>query len=450
MLLHSNRRDTDISILKDTCLDVQHKKRGRPRLRDDESFKADSAVAESSHGPGPAINQYPPQVRPLARVRSKRSDSFRSLRSHTGEAPSAYPLTTPLQDPSVFQLAPANQSRSQPYEIPMAFLDLDFVVVRANKPFEQIICGSRDAKGSQLADLASSSDNETFHSIRERLRAEREEREPAYMPPILQPGLDVIAGVSDADVDRLAQGFSDQTYSWTQSSAVPNRQVFPARVRLAKANVYFVVVSLPSFRPVEQPQPPPYRASFAAPRPPSRSLEQYGSRRNASQSAPPQLHFPFPSAGAALSAQPQPAGLNPPPPPSLHTTYHPPQIIPQYLASQQQPQQQQLHPSYPPIPTPSAHHLPLLEPSTDQHRPFTPQPPPSSLPPPHGGAVSAATALQLPPINHPPVSATMTGPSGYFRTLEAQQQGAGWSSEGDEGPSSKRQRRMGIDDVVHR
>lgn len=204
------------------------------------------------------------QMRPIAATRQRRAESFRSLRSQGSEVSAAmasptYPVPPPtmvVQPAYSYQARPAPDMSSRDYEVPTAYLDLDLIIIKANMPFRQIMLGGRELARRPLSDIATPADGESFETIRNRLRAEREAREPLYMPPIILPGHDPLHGALETDVDHHTRGFHDQIYTWTQTQVGPARQNFPARVRLAKASSYFMTVTLPSFRPVE-PLPAP-------------------------------------------------------------------------------------------------------------------------------------------------------------------------------------------------
>lgn len=144
---------------------------------------------------------------------------------------------------------PTYTSILPPADIPTAFCDLDLVVLRANRPFKQIMSNGAEVTGLHLSQLAISLDAQRFTALQSALMAEKDTREPSYLPPIVAPGQDHLHGVSELDVDRLTHGFEDRTHTWARNDGRPMLESFPARVRLGKALSYFVVVTLPSFRP---------------------------------------------------------------------------------------------------------------------------------------------------------------------------------------------------------
>lgn len=400
-------------------------------------------VSEPTTQPAASAGPSIPPVRPIAGTRQRRAESFRSLQSQTSDESPAYSASTPGYRPAAILQSPfSGHHPSTPsilrpsYETATAFLNLDFVILRANRPFEQIMTAGQDVRGRHIAEIAAPADNEGFQAIRNRLRAERESREPAYMPPIMHFGQDPVQGISEAEADRFTDGFSDRTYTWTRSQPAAAAEHFPARVRLAKASAYFVVVTLPSFRPVDsaplQPAAPNYAAPFTL-GPPLQAPERFvATRQTAPQSAPPPAYFPFPGPPAAMPPQPLPgAGQL-----TTSRTYPPPHPTMPF-------QQQQQYPFYQPsAPIPSR--LPIAEPPVETMA-FTPRSTPREAAPAPGTG-----ELHLPPL----VGSQAAGPSGASVGQTATQEASSDDDEEAEGErrlrSPKKRRRMGIDDVLQR
>ncbi|KAK4574584.1 hypothetical protein LTR86_001425 [Recurvomyces mirabilis] len=423
---------------QESCIDVQHKKRGRPRLRDEGEF---SSMGTGRSSPGSSVVAGPSQMtpRPIAQTRHRRAESFRSLRSQTSDDSSSMigstPIRGPLSFPSPYTVRQPGIPGSAPprYEVATALLNTDFVIIRANQPFEQIMNNGGSTRGRHISELAAPADGESIHNIRTRLRTEREARDPAYMPQIMQPGQDPVLNISEADAEQYTQSFNDQTYTWRQAQPVPNIENFPARIRLAKAYSYFVVVTLPSFRPVDQPPaqsrppPPAYGAPFGF-GPPLPSPEPYGiARQQTLHSAPPLSAY---GSRAPMTSTPFGRASGPF---GSSSTYPPPQPPMPF----QHPQPIHARPA-PILSRPLSPRLLIREPPTDTTA-FTPR----SMPTESGREVGRE-ALQLPPISSSQAGA---GPSG------ARASGEG-SSEDDDGDgnttSPRKRRRMGIDEVLQR
>lgn len=409
--------------------------------------------------------------RPMAAPRHRRTESYRSLRSQGSDSSGMLPSPTyPYPSPSSagqptfgLQQPPRTPSSvTSAYEIPTAYLDLDLVFIKANPSFRQIMLPGPDLVGRQLSDVAAPADGETFVNIRSRLRAERETRDPAYMPPINQPGQDPLLGASEADVEQYTRGFDDRTYTWTQTQISSSAQPFPARVRLGKSHAYFVAVTLPTFRPVEQiaPQAPPSLSrmgtSSSATHAQGQDAFRSSARHVATHSAPPTItgYVPFPG-GQSLTTASRPSSQQ-----SMGRTY--PSSQPLYSTQHQhQHQHQQPYSSYPQ----SAHsgagtpRLAVAEPPTDTTA-FTPRSAPRELPQPSG----AATGPQLPPIisgspaptqaSAPPIptstasTAAIAGPSTSRPPAEQTSSVTATSGESEETP--RKRRRLDLDDVLHR
>lgn len=239
------------------------------------------------------------------------------------------------------------------------------------------------------------------------------------MAPIMHPGQDPVQNVSDADVEQFTQGFGEQTYRWTQTQLGSAAQSFPARVRLAKAAVYFIVVTLPSFRPIEPPAMQPRVPMYGGPLilgPPLQPSSAFMPRRQSlTQSTPPASYFP--------PQQPQPSSY-----PNYATapTYPLPQPQPPY--------QQSMYPPVQPMPSPAAR-LSIAEPPTDTNI-YTPR-----LGPTQPSQLRSAPAMQLPPL--------VAGPTSMPARLPAERTSSSEADETGERRSPKKRRRMGIDDVLH-
>lgn len=231
----------------ETCRDVPHKKRGRPRLREEATFGEPTAGSSSAPlGPGPSSATVRPERSVLPGHRHRRGDSLRSLRSIESS-----PTTVSTVSPTYGR--PASRSWPQPrmmlpnqqFAVPIAYLDLDLVIHRANETFLQQFSGGQDLRGRRLPDIARSMEGDGFTAVRNQLREEREARDPAYLPPIFSRGDDPLAAVSDRDLDAVSSGFHDRQTYITFSLAGGGEQTLAARIRLARTSVYFVTITLP-------------------------------------------------------------------------------------------------------------------------------------------------------------------------------------------------------------
>lgn len=454
-------------MTQETCFDVQHKKRGRPRLREEGDFKVERVAHESMPAASVTANEAASSSsRPMAIPRPRRAESFRSLRSQeievsrqAGSPSYAYDppgLVAPV--PLRLQYPPSPSS----FEVPTAYFDLDLVIIRANQQFCQIMhINERDHVGRQLGEIAVPVDGVSFAAIIASLRAERDYQAPAYMPPIVQAGEDFLRGASLNDADRYTQGSEDHTYTWRQSYAGQSAQNLPARVRLAKNNAYFVAVTLPSFHPALLPEirttqllphahfPPPSRMALHLP-----ESQHTSSQHQVTRSAPAGSYMPQPVT-VPLPAPHRTPGHQP-------TRSYPPPQPP--LPYQQQTQRQapfgqfqqttQMHTmSGPPLSSVTTARPFPAEPPTETTV-FTPRSIPQEPHPSHTHI--RQTGVQLPPIlgtapyRAGPYGAGSAPSTTASRTPDVTRSGEASMDEGGSTSKSPRKRRkLDLGDVLH-
>ncbi|KAF1975066.1 hypothetical protein BU23DRAFT_459790 [Bimuria novae-zelandiae CBS 107.79] len=314
---------------QDTCKDVQHKKRGRPRLRDDKDFgRNEDARMASAQFLGTSLQSGADtlgQQSPFA-VAPRAPEPYRVLASTREDEiprnriqPAAISTTISLRVGSFSGAAPSPYSAglNLAYQsLPVAFLDLDLVVQKTNQAFQDLVAFLGDARGKTLAELLESRQQDILHQIRTDLRMERDEREPAYMAPITPVGQDpmqaVVQSVADKDIDHVSHGFTNRPV--VLNFRLPNgqHQSLQTQIRLAKTSLYFVtlVVHTPP-RPAGPPlltkqlaPPTPIRNSQTMSAPtnaPSREFGTYSLRPTSSAgSAPNSPYFNFNSVRTSL------------------------------------------------------------------------------------------------------------------------------------------------------
>jgi hypothetical protein len=158
--------------------------------------------------------------------------------------------------------------------MPVAFLNLDLMVQKSNQVFRELFDFLGDVRGQHLGDLLEPRQNESLQRLRNELRDERNEREPAYMAPITPVGHDplrpVLESLVDRDVDRVSHGFTDRPMHLSFRLRDGQFQSVQVRVRLAKTSMYFVtlVVLLPP-----RPSGPPLLTQQLAPPTPLRTSQ---------------------------------------------------------------------------------------------------------------------------------------------------------------------------------
>lgn len=221
--------------------------------------------------------------------------------------------------------------------------------MKANAAFQQLVKGLQRVEGVRLSDIARPSDGDSFQNARNRLREEREAKDPSYLPPILRGGIDPVIGITDANVEEVTRGFADQHHNWTFRLTSGIEHMLPVRVRLAKTTHYFVTLFLPPLPasqtqtehfPPAQNHPPQMFASLPAPIPHFLSNPPYldptlRPRDTQNYPAPPSLFYPYsgagtptlqaPTAGPSTSSRAYPSPDQqyqfPPPPPQYQYQY---------------------------------------------------------------------------------------------------------------------------------
>ncbi|KAF2267014.1 hypothetical protein CC78DRAFT_101904 [Lojkania enalia] len=302
---------------QDSCKDVQHKKRGRPRLRDDKEFgRSDEGRPPPPHQ---LLGALPAATSDAFSQHRRATDPLRVLQRSTRETddvPNIHPQPI-AQAPGGRQIGGSYGGvASSPYSVgpslgyqpnqplPVAFLNLDLVILKCNQQFQDLVPFLGEIRGKNLGDLLETRQVEVLQRIRNELRDERDEREPAYMAPITSLGQDPVQSVPERDVDLVSQGYTDRQYLLNFRLPSSQYQSLQTQVRLAKTSLYFVtlVVRTPP-RPLgplltQQLAPPtPIRASQTLSAPsaaPAREFGPYSGRPSSSaSSAPTSPYFNF-------------------------------------------------------------------------------------------------------------------------------------------------------------
>ncbi|KAF2495955.1 hypothetical protein BU16DRAFT_549623 [Lophium mytilinum] len=306
---------------QDSCRDVQHKKRGRPRLRDQDERELERftlrregvreslnrtltlSAAESDFIPRPLLQSQQEHDPSQGLRRSQRGSDVRPLVSQQPLLPSSVTRPTSIGTLGGFTTAPYPGSNMGPYVRPVAFMNLDLVILRSNQAFRDLIAG--DHRGKNFTELVDFGHRDILQRLRNSLREERDDRDPAYMAPITPQGQpDPIQAVPESDVDLVSQGYTDRPHLF--NFRMPNGQIqsLQVQIRLAKASVYFVtlVVHMP-----RSAGPAPLLTSYMAPPTPIQPGVPSGPTSGPT-SAPPRDYGQYsrPASSASTSAPSSP------------------------------------------------------------------------------------------------------------------------------------------------
>ncbi|VUC24814.1 unnamed protein product [Clonostachys rosea] len=239
---------------EDSCHDVVHKKRGRPRLRDDREARYDLSRPPPPHDNAfrRSTNSYP-----TSNASGSGYDSFmqhqhqpvRELHPHPGEyhGPrhmdrSYYPEEDVYGRPMV---------NSRPQE-PVAYLTMDLEFSRVSDTFNDAIGGLGPRR--TLEDTVAIGEREKVKILRNELSTEQKRREPNYLPPILGRGEQVLQtlGFSVDDFGKFHLRYSEYL---TFVAVDGQTRVFPVQIGLAKEGSFYFVVAVLGMG--NRPQQPP-------------------------------------------------------------------------------------------------------------------------------------------------------------------------------------------------
>ena len=239
---------------------MEHKKRGRPRLRDESGARTDQPSMTVAPGVAPAAT-------PVGRGHHRADSYQRQLRSRTrGESQGTLQLQEPLtafssqapavQRPgevSVGYFASRSDLGSASGEM-MAFLNLDLQILKCNEAFRQMFGAGGDPRGRRLSDFIDIRHESQVQRLQNELREERSRRDPTYLPSIFPDRQEqqAVQALHDTDVDRITQGFDERRESWTYVLSDGRPEQLYSRVSLARTTIYFAVIIL---RRIAQPSP---------------------------------------------------------------------------------------------------------------------------------------------------------------------------------------------------
>ena len=250
---------------------MQHKKRGRPRLREEESLRG---LAFGPEYPTEELYEVQAGGLPIGHPGRHRSKTYRELRSqpeapYLGQRPSTSDASFPQHQ--YLQAAGSEYSISAqpggfPSEYtPTALLTSDFMVVQHNRALSDALSLSLTAKGQTLLDLVVPAEKERIKSLQSSMRAEL--REACHSSPShLHGGQSLhasIPAIEQLDIGHATAGFRTRSEYWTFRLPREQSRGFPISISLAKNGGHFVVLTLVQSTPTLQ--SPPLQHGFQSP-----------------------------------------------------------------------------------------------------------------------------------------------------------------------------------------
>ncbi|KAJ6790386.1 hypothetical protein PWT90_07767 [Aphanocladium album] len=228
---------------EDTCVDVRHKKRGRPRLRDDRESRMDAARFPHASDSG---------ARRASTIRPASMGQPLFYNSPGSAAPSApgSEFTSPETPghrylPRVFSADAGFRSERQtlqPVEEPVVYMRTNMEVVKASSSFSEAV-GITGFVGRRIMDIVVPETSETMMELCTALNMEQKRKEPTYLPPIFDKGEESARALSFAPEIVSRIDFNHQAYATFRSHDGQPRS-YPIRLGLLKEGSFFFIAAL--------------------------------------------------------------------------------------------------------------------------------------------------------------------------------------------------------------
>ncbi|ETS05488.1 hypothetical protein M419DRAFT_70883 [Trichoderma reesei RUT C-30] len=241
---------------EESCVDVQHKKRGRPRLRDERDARFEPT--RYSHHQDASLRRplsiFPSGASMVSPYEDslRRNSSFRSLDAPATDAGSrSYQERATAPEPVHYN---SSYPRSPHAMEPLAYLSMDFSIVKASPMFMEIVHASNPL-GNKLSDIVTPHQASFLNNLQNQLIEEQRLHEPNYLPPML--------GRLDLAIKEF--GFTSQDAAKFRLNHLEYfgfvgydgyTRTFPLRFGLAKEGSFYFVVFLLSLQH-HPPLPPP-------------------------------------------------------------------------------------------------------------------------------------------------------------------------------------------------
>ncbi|KAF4773699.1 hypothetical protein HER10_EVM0003453 [Colletotrichum scovillei] len=262
---------------EDACVDVQHKKRGRPRLRDDREARygpstyqhpQDAAAAAAAAARRPPLSHYSAGT-PISGYDDpiRGSHSYRVLKSQPSEpiAP-RYLDRAPMADANLYGQPPSLASGAPE---PVIFLTTELEIARASPAFADAV-GIPNVRGRSLFDIVVPTEREKLQSHQRQIQEERTRKDPVYLPPIF--GRQEQERVFDSlrfEADEISRFQLDRQDFFVFAASDGQPRSYSVRLGLAKReSIYFIVLLINAAPRYPYPSPSPHAREVPYPYPP--------------------------------------------------------------------------------------------------------------------------------------------------------------------------------------
>lgn len=236
-------------------MDVQHKKRGRPRLRDErepryEILGPNYPPPPDNIGRRPLLLYGDAPYTPLGEPQ-QRPSSYRVLKSQSGIGGGPISprymehATSPIEAQMYGSSVPLTPRTFAPQEPICAYLNMEMQIAKASSGFGETI-GVQSVVSRKMHDIVSASDRDKISRLQESLEEEKRGREPTYLPPIyLKIEEDRLIQSVSFGPEEMSQFKLDRQERIAFQGPDGQQRAFQVRVGLSKKeSTYFIILLL--------------------------------------------------------------------------------------------------------------------------------------------------------------------------------------------------------------
>ena len=225
---------------------MQHKKRGRPRLREEDSLREVAFGTSYPHG---ELYSTTNGVLSEPQAGRRKSKTYRELRSqpevlYSDQRPTtsdpAYTQQSYLNGNGMYPISPPTSAVLNEH-IPTALLTPDFRIAQHNRAFSNALSLSFTARAQTLLDLVVPAEREKIQRLQQLMRAELRDVVHSRSG---QSSHTAMPAIEHLDIGHATAGFRTRSEYWTFRLPREQTRGFPISISLAKDGAHFVVLTL--------------------------------------------------------------------------------------------------------------------------------------------------------------------------------------------------------------